>query len=51
MRGNRVKADKKISTSLALEPKAIEIIDTYRGKKSRSSFINDMILERVDVGT
>lgn len=49
MRGNRIKSDKKVSTSIALDPKVIEIIDTSRGQRSRSAYINEMVLERAGV--
>lgn len=45
MRGNRIKNDKKISTSIALDPKAIKLIDASRGQRSRSAYINDIVLE------
>jgi hypothetical protein len=47
--GRKIIPNKKINTSLALEPKAIEIIDASRGQKSRSAYINEMVLERAGV--
>jgi hypothetical protein len=44
--GRPLKPDKRISTSLSLDPEVIAIIDRERGEESRSSWLNDLILDR-----
>jgi hypothetical protein len=44
--GRKILPEKKVITGFTLDPRVIEIIDTSRGQKSRSAFINEMILER-----
>jgi hypothetical protein len=44
MKGNRVNPNKKINTAMSLDPVAIELVDSKRGQKSRSSWVNDLIL-------
>ena len=46
IRVNMIKADKKVSTSVALSPLALTIMDYERGQESRSSYIDRMILKR-----
>lgn len=43
--GRAIKLDKKLNLAFTLDPKAVELIDSNRGKQSRSSFLNDLILE------
>jgi hypothetical protein len=43
--GRAVKPDKNISTSLALSPDVLGIVDGNRGQCSRSKFINDLVLK------
>ena len=49
MRGNKIKADKKVSTSVALSPLSLTIMDYEREQESRSSYIDRMILKRAKV--
>lgn len=39
-----IKHTKKVNTSLALDPKTIDIIDRERGDSSRSGWVNDLVL-------
>lgn len=43
--GRQIKLDKKVNVAFTLDPKAVELIDSNRGKQSRSGFLNDLILE------
>jgi len=43
-----LKPNKKVNTSLSLDPAIIDIIDRERGDISRSVWVNDLILELFD---
>jgi len=43
--------DKRISTSLSLSKKALRIIDSQRGRLSRSAFVDDWLICAFDGGS
>lgn len=43
-----LKPNKKVNTSLSLDPEVIDIIDRERGDVSRSEWVNDLILKVFD---
>lgn len=44
MRGTKVNLNKKVSTSVALDPEVISLMDSKRGQQSRSAWINALVL-------
>jgi len=44
--GRKIVSDKKVCTGLTLNPSTIKTIDENRGHKSRSSFVDELIVEK-----